>query len=761
MKAFKIIVSTTVFAAITFSANAGVTDLTCPLKTKNPYQELSGSLSSLDSAFKSLDRCVELRKNELNGDDQATAKDLMALIKGVEASIVSLKPFHEGTTKAISIEDYENTVSGLVGSIQSISSFLQNSSDQLAVNKCYQAVYKDGSFLNSLSRIVQTLSPYALVAVDSLGVEALATMEPMLMSVAGAAAVFNAFSAGDVSSINMYDESQRRTVVDQTCNFINLKRRYSSYTMARIGGKSVLVDIINNIKKQIKSKKDAYKNNLDQKKASVLNDYDDWRSIKSKAARDKRELTQIKEDLGLNFFSTPGVPPGQGWVPGQPIVPPSQGNGNVITLPFGTDGMQLNATSDDIDNLDLKQLFTTHLASNPWMNGAQTNNGGYTPLPIPNSGTGQPAFPPGQAPVVPNQNMVADDIMCSYVGRALTTTDNELAVKFPFSVAANYDLMVSKSSERRQGILRARLESFNQAINKVRASKDDRTCASETMWLLQTTENMISLLEAESAKVLEKFPGKLAALPGYSKWKQEVDALILQKKFRQQEVRAIELLSSGEGAVEVSEFNEEFTAINRFFFLGKDNDLAGDIFARADNEPMVFYWLDYKLQRAQKSLDSFEAQLNDFVAKREAKGFSKAYAIFTELFMDKKSEVEAVSNAMTVVQKDTSEHCSNLRGIAEEFFKAQDHLAAAETMCKTLSPFLTENDQQVDSTLYKMCNPRKRFLYTKTAPKIKILQDKLSAKSYKSLQRQKYEAVLKGMKTQGCAGVSSQQLGAL
>ena len=189
-------------------------EFACPLFEGKAYESVMSSLDKLSDSMRSTVKC----------NPSQTMGSVADNTQKIRNAIAVLNPFFKKPEDAYeNIDAIENSISAAVGGIDGINQSLSSSSFQ--ATDCGKNIAANPSFASSLSSLVTSLGPFALLGVSMVPSLALPVKAASLAIIAGASSYNEYQKLTYGRSVDMNDHEQWKAVVQNTCAYSRIVRK--------------------------------------------------------------------------------------------------------------------------------------------------------------------------------------------------------------------------------------------------------------------------------------------------------------------------------------------------------------------------------------------------------------------------------------------------------------------------------------------------------------------------------------------------------
>ena len=189
-------------------------EFACPLFEGKAYESVMSSLDKLSDSMKSTTQC----------NPSQTIGNVVDNTRKIRDAITTLRPYFDKPEAAYdNMEEIETGISRAVGGIDGITQSLASNSFQ--ATECGKNIAANPSFASSLSSLVTSLGPFALLGISMAPGLALTIKASALAIIAGASAYNEYQKLTYGRSLDMNDHEQWKAVVQNTCSYSRIVRK--------------------------------------------------------------------------------------------------------------------------------------------------------------------------------------------------------------------------------------------------------------------------------------------------------------------------------------------------------------------------------------------------------------------------------------------------------------------------------------------------------------------------------------------------------
>ncbi len=189
-------------------------EFACPLFEGKAYQSVMSSLDKLSESMRSTVKC----------NPSQTMGNVVDNTQKIRDAITVLEPYFKKPEDAYAnIDVIENSISRAVGGIDGITQSLASSSFQ--ETDCGKNIAANPSFASSLSSLVTSLGPFALLGISMVPGLALPVKAASLAIIAGASSYNEYQKLTYGRTVDMSDHEQWKAVVQNTCAYSRIVRK--------------------------------------------------------------------------------------------------------------------------------------------------------------------------------------------------------------------------------------------------------------------------------------------------------------------------------------------------------------------------------------------------------------------------------------------------------------------------------------------------------------------------------------------------------
>ena len=231
-------------------------EFACPLFDGKPYESIMNSLDKLSGAMRSTTQC----------NPSSTMGSVVDNTQKIRDAITVLKPYFEQPDMAFAnLDAIESSISKAVVGIDGITQSLANPSFQ--GTNCGKNISANATVASSLSSLVTSLGPFALLGISMAPGLGIAVKAGALAIIAGASSYNEYQKLTYGQSVDMSDHEQWKAVVQNTCSYsrivrkMNYIQRFESGLIPDSGSQNDLLNLPTEIQLKVVAFENKYKNN--------------------------------------------------------------------------------------------------------------------------------------------------------------------------------------------------------------------------------------------------------------------------------------------------------------------------------------------------------------------------------------------------------------------------------------------------------------------------------------------------------------------
>ncbi len=232
-------------------------EFACPLFDGKPYESIMNSLDKLSGAMRSTTQC----------NPSSTMGSVVDNTQKIRDAVTVLKPYFEQPELAFAnLSAIESSISKAVVGIDGITQSLANPSFQ--GTNCGKNISANPTVASSLSSLVTSLGPFALLGISMAPGLGIAVKAGALAIIAGASSYNEYQKLTFGQSVDMSDHEQWKAVVQNTCSYsrivrkMNYIQRFESGLIPDSSSQKDLLNLPSEIQMKVIAFENKYKNNI-------------------------------------------------------------------------------------------------------------------------------------------------------------------------------------------------------------------------------------------------------------------------------------------------------------------------------------------------------------------------------------------------------------------------------------------------------------------------------------------------------------------
>ncbi len=179
---------------------------------------------ALESVMNSLERLSESMRSTIKCNPSQTMGNVVDNTQKIRDAITILAPYFKKPEDAFeNIDAIESSISRAIGGIDGITQSLSSNSFQ--ATDCGKNIAANPSFASSLSSLVTSLGPFALLGISMVPTLALPVKAASLAIIAGASSYNEYQKLTYGRSVDMSDHEQWKAVIQNTCAYSRIVRK--------------------------------------------------------------------------------------------------------------------------------------------------------------------------------------------------------------------------------------------------------------------------------------------------------------------------------------------------------------------------------------------------------------------------------------------------------------------------------------------------------------------------------------------------------